>query len=193
MKKYSFGCYQLEIDMDATMKWYAQSKGWGCECGHCRNFLELAGKKELPVHIVEILDALGISPEKATYVGELYTDDAGVHYQFSYRIAGTFLEVPGKAGTEHQAEWRCCHEPYPYGAPDFPEPHFDLECYAALPWVLDEAKGWKGTGEYHARHHDSSNHNHAVNHAVSVTASKFSINLHSARCSLCYQSQISLV
>ena len=139
MKKYSFGCYQLEIDMDATMKWYARSKGWGCECGHCRNFLELAGKKELPVHIAEMLDALGISPEKATYVGELYTDDAGVHYQFSYRIAGTFLEVPGKDGAEHQAEWRCCHEPYPYGAPDFPEPHFDLEFYAALPWVLDEA------------------------------------------------------
>ena len=61
MKKYSFGCYQLEIDMDATMKWYAQSKGWGC-----------------------------------------------------------------------------CHEPYPYGAPDFPEPHFDLEFYATLPWVLGE-------------------------------------------------------
>jgi len=121
------------------MKWYGQSKGWGCECGHCRNFLELAGKKELPAHIVEILDELGISPEKATYVGELYTDDAGVHYQFSYRIAGTFLEVPGKAETEHQTEWRCCHEPYPYGAPDFPEPHFDLEFYATLPWVLGEA------------------------------------------------------
>ena len=30
------------------------------------------------------------------------------------------------------------HEIYPYGAPEFPEPHFDLECVMYLPWVLDE-------------------------------------------------------
>ena len=26
----------------------------------------------------------------------------------------------------------------PYGAPGFPEPHFDLGCTMYLPWVLDE-------------------------------------------------------
>ena len=134
MKKCSFGCYQLEIDMDATMKWYAQSKGWGCECGHCRNFLELAGKKELPVHIVEILDALGISPEKATYVCEIITEKHKVLYQFSYRMAGNIVNKRER-GTE-KIEWGevCCgHEPYPYGAPGFPEPHFDLECWVRFP------------------------------------------------------------
>jgi len=82
MKKRNFGNFQVELDVDATTKWYAQSKGWGCECSHCRNFLELANKKELPKHIIEILDELNISPEKATYVCELFTDETGIHYQF---------------------------------------------------------------------------------------------------------------
>ena len=140
MKKRNFGNFQVELDASATAKWYAQSKGWGCECSHCRNFLELANKKELPKHMIEILDELGISPEKATYVCELFTDDTGVHYQFSYRIAATMIGAQMKDNHENWSEGRCCHEPYPYGAPGFPEPHFDLEFYATLPWVLEEAQ-----------------------------------------------------
>lgn len=139
MKKRSLGNFQVELDLDATKKWYAQFKGWGCECGHCRNFLELTKKKELPTHIIETLDELDIAPEKATYVGELFTDDAGIHYQFSYRIAGTILYAP-ISDDENWNGGRCCHEPYPYGAPDFPSPHFDLEFYATLPWVLEETQ-----------------------------------------------------
>ena len=138
MKKRNLGKCQVELDMDATEKWYAQSKGWGCECSHCRNFLELAQKKELPKHIIETLDGLGILPEKATYVGELFSDDTGIHYQFSYRLAGTIMDTPNADDMESQKEGRCCHEPYPYGAPDFPKPHFDLEFYATLPWVLED-------------------------------------------------------
>lgn len=138
MKKRNLGKYQVELDMDTTAKWYAQSKGWGCECGHCRNFLELAQKKELPKYIIETLDGLGILPEKATYVGELFSDDAGIHYQFSYRLAGAIMDTPNADDMESQNEGRCCHEPYPYGAPDFPKPHFDLEFYATLPWVLED-------------------------------------------------------
>lgn len=138
MKKHNLGKYLVELDMDATEKWYAQSKGWGCECSHCRNFLELAQKKELPKHIIETLDGLGILPEKATYVGELFSDDTGIHYQFSYRLAGTIMDTPNADDMESQNEGRCCHEPYPYGAPDFPKPHFDLEFYATLPWVLED-------------------------------------------------------
>ena len=134
MNKHSFGKYQVEVDVDATATWYSNSNGWSCECGHCRNFLKLAKKKELPRHIIDILDEIGILPEKVTYVCELYTDDAGIHYQFSYRIAGTIIETENVSSDEV----RCCHDPYPYGAPNFPTPHFDLEFYATLPWVLDE-------------------------------------------------------
>ena len=140
MQKYKFGNYQAELDMDATMNWYTQFDGWGCACGHCRNFLYLARKKELPEYMIAILDALGIPPEKATYVGELFTDETGVHYQFSYRLAGVITDSPNANDDETQNNIRCCHEPYPYGAPDFPEPHFDLEFYATLPWVLEESQ-----------------------------------------------------
>lgn len=36
-----------------------------------------------------------------------------------------------------QFEGRWCHEPYPYGAPGLPNPHFNLESWATLPWGRD--------------------------------------------------------
>ena len=130
--------YQVELDEKATADWYTRSTGWGCKCGDCRNFLALAKKRAFLAPIVEALDSLGIPLEKATYVGELFKDEAGVHYQFSYRLAGTILAVPEQETVFDLSKGRCCHDPYPYGAPNFPEPHFDLEFGAVLPWVLDE-------------------------------------------------------
>lgn len=133
-KQHLFGC-MVEVDEASTHRWYATAEEWGCACGDCRNFLALARKRQLPAFVLEHLDKLGIPPEKATYVCRMYPDGDGQHYQFSYRIAGNILsvEATGEAG-------RCCHEPYPYGAPGFPEPHFDLELWVTLPWVLDEPR-----------------------------------------------------
>lgn len=131
---YSFFNFQVEADKTATRDWYARSKGWAYDCGHCRNFLTLARRRELPMTVSENLDKLGIPPEKATYVGALDPDEDGLCYQFSYRIAGNILS--GEADTKESG--RCLHETYPYGAPGFPEPHFDLEFCLTLPWVLDE-------------------------------------------------------
>lgn len=131
MQKCNLCDSQVEIDLEPTLNWYRNAREWGCECGHCRNFLELARKRKLPARVMEVLDSLYIPPEKATYVCELYTDDAGIHYQFSYRIAGKILS--GQLGGGNA---RCCHEPYPYSAPGFPEPHFDLEFYETLPWIV---------------------------------------------------------
>ena len=140
MEPISLYGYRAELDGEATRRWYASAGEWGCECGHCRNFLQLAKERTLPAPILETLAALGIPPEKATYVGELYTDEAGIHYQFSYRLCGSILSAPPQAGDDPYGS-RCCHEPYPYGAPGFPAPHFDLEFYATLPWALEEAIG----------------------------------------------------
>ena len=130
--------YLVETDLLATQKWYSQANAWGCSCGHCRNFLAHARGNLLPDSVQTVLKELKIPQEKATYVSELYTDEAGIHYQFSYRIAGRILAEPPR---EVPAMGRCCHEPYPYGAPDFPEPHFDLEFWVTLPWILEEASG----------------------------------------------------
>ena len=128
--------YQVEIDKKATKEWYAAAAEWNCSCESCRNFVSLARKRKFPEPVLKILDDLEIPPEKATYVCELYPDEAGVCYQFSYRIAGYIA-----SGEEHslvKTDWGgvcCCHEPYPFGAPGFPEPHFDLEFNIMLPFL----------------------------------------------------------
>lgn len=136
MQKRDLCGYQVEVDEAATRRWYEAADRWGCDCGNCRNFLKLAETNKLPLAVTQLLNELNIPPEKATYVCELHTDDRGLYYQFSYRIAGTIVDVPE---SEFSEGGRCCHESYPYGAPDFPEPHFDLEFFEILPWILDEA------------------------------------------------------
>ena len=133
-RNYNLFNYQVEVDETVTRDWYVRSKEWGCDCGHCRNFLTLARGRKLPTSVLDILDKFGIPPEKATYVCEMYPDGDGIRYHFSYRIAGSILG----GETDIKADGRCWHEPYPYGAPGFPEPHFDLEFWVTLPWVLDE-------------------------------------------------------
>ena len=133
-KRNLFGS-EVEIDDVSTRRWYADAEEWGCDCGDCRNFLVLARKRQLPAFVLEQLDKLDIPPEKATYVCQMYPDGDGQHYQFSYRIAGNILSAEATTGAV-----RCCHEPYPYGAPGFPEPHFDLEFWVTLPWVLDKPR-----------------------------------------------------
>lgn len=140
MTRRNFWGYETEIDGEATKNWYAQSEGWDCSCGHCRNFLALARERKLPQTVLDILDSLGIPPEKATYVCQLYGDGAGQFYQFSYRVAGDILnEGQAKPITADWGGGQCWHETYPYGAPGFPEPHFDIEFGIMLPWVLDES------------------------------------------------------
>ena len=125
-----------EIDEQATKEWYNASSEWDCSCGFCRNFLTLAHKRELPVLVLAILDNLHIPPEKATYVCGLYSDSKGGCCQFSYCIAGTI--IGGNERVSARKSWGdvcCCHDPYPYGAPDFPKPHFDLEFSVVLPFL----------------------------------------------------------
>ncbi len=139
MVRYDFFGTLVEVDEDATRSWYAKASKWGCECGHCRNFLLLAQQRKFPSLTLQALDAFDIPPEKATYVGQLYPTENGDCYQFSYRIAGTILTQGTDPSPLYDAGMGICtHETYPYGAPDFPTPHFDLEFSLKLPWVLEE-------------------------------------------------------
>lgn len=131
-----FWGYETVIDSAATEKWYASAEKGNCSCGHCRNFVALAQQRAFPLPVLEALDALAIPPEKATYVCELYPDRDGFRYQFSYRIAGTIIREPEQPQFHDWGCGNCGHEIYPYGAPGFPEPHFDLEFWVTLPWIL---------------------------------------------------------
>lgn len=141
MLRRNFWASEVEIDEETTAEWYAAKGPWDCECDDCQNFLKLARDNGLPEPVHSVLAELGISAEKATYVCEIMPKDGGHLYQFSYRIAGRILnETTAKSTVADWGEVRCCHEPYPHGAPVFPTPHFDLEFWVTLPWVL-EAQG----------------------------------------------------
>ena len=134
MKHYAMLNCEIEVDDEKTKQWYAKADEWGCDCGHCINFLEIARRNLLPNYVLEHLSFFGIPSAKATYVCCLNSDNKKPLYQFSYRIAGSILKHNASAIVE---DARFCHETYPYGAPDFPEPHFDIEFFAELPWIME--------------------------------------------------------
>ena len=134
MLEYNLFDYEVEIDENATKEWYARSEGWDCPCEDCKHFISLAKKKELPVVILEILEKFEIPPEKATYVCSITEENNEVLYEISYRIAGNIIkekivDIEGSG----RGDFYCAHNPYPYGAPNFPTPHFDLEFWVRLP------------------------------------------------------------
>ena len=109
MKKYDLFGYKVEVDKQATKEWYGKFKGWKCDCEHCKNFLLLAKKKQLPVIILDTLKEFEIPPEKPTYVCEITSKKDQLLYQFSYRMTGNVLQE--KADTQEELEWgeaRCC-------------------------------------------------------------------------------------
>lgn len=133
MTTFEWGGYTVEMDGEATKAWYNKADAWGCECGHCRNFLALARDRQLPPELLELLDELSIPPEKATYVGEFCMVNGKPYYQVNYRLAGRILSGPESKGELGFGE----KDSYPYPT-DFPTPDFDLSCFLVLPWVLKE-------------------------------------------------------
>lgn len=137
MQSYSIWDYSVEFDRAATVDWYEKSEGWGCECGDCQNFLALVKQKQLPAAVMESLLIFGALLEKPTYVCELYPTEQGHLYQFNYRVAGCILNDPHPHDSI-RFDWGsvCCgQDSYPYGAPNFPEPHFDLMFFVDLPFA----------------------------------------------------------
>ena len=150
---FEFFGFEAEVDLETTQSWYAAVKRQRRlydKATDVRNFRAAARKRQLPDFVLEQLDELGIPPQKATLITYLRTDEDGnVHYEFSYRMAGNILsgylpevdpDVYVSLPFPKGANGRCIHEPSPIVAPTFPEPHFDLEFAAIVPWMLDEPK-----------------------------------------------------
>ena len=150
---FEFFDFEVAVDLETTQNWYAAARPQRRRYDKgiaVRNFRAAAKKRLLPDYVLELLDELGIPPQKATFITYLSTDkDGNVHYEFSYRVAGHILSgyLPGVDPDVYAslpfasgANGRCIHEPSPIIAPTFPEPHFDLEFVAIVPWMLDEPK-----------------------------------------------------
>ena len=139
MIRLSLGGAAAEVDALQTRRWYAGAPAWACDCGHCRNFLALAQRRQLPPEVLAVLDRLEIPPEKATYVCEICHEKTTLFYQIGYRLAGVLLNPTPEPPEAEKMEIRLvCARCAPFEAPDFPEPSFELELWGALPWILDE-------------------------------------------------------
>lgn len=139
MRQFIWGGWTAEVDEAATRLWYQSALDWGCDCGHCRNFLALARARQLPEAILERLDELGIPPEKTTELSELYHEGDKLLYDLHYRVAGRIMARPAEDAPQSESGLWCMEEDfYPNGAEGFPEPCFDLSFSPWLPWVLDE-------------------------------------------------------
>ncbi len=138
MREISLFGLKAEIDEERTKIWYENAYEWGCECGDCMNFLSIADKGMLPDEVIEVLNSLHISPKKATYVCSMYPNGDKYCYQFSYRICGVFDETVKNQIKTNWGMVNLLHELYPYGAPNFPEPHFDLDFWVDFPRILNK-------------------------------------------------------
>ena len=137
MKKYDLFGYEVEIDEKATKDWYTNSEGWDCPCEDCKYFVSLAKQRKLPAIMLETLSQFEIAPEKATYVCSIYEENNEILYEICYRIAGNITkERMLDNENSKRKDFYCGHNSYPYGAPGFPETHFDLEFWIYIPKLI---------------------------------------------------------
>ncbi len=133
MKKMELWGSLVEVDEETTRAWYDSIEPWDCECDDCQHFLRLTAQGMLPEPVTDTLQLLGIAPEKVTYLCLIVGQGDKALYEFCYRLAGKILE---REDNDVRLDWGqgCCgHHSYPHGAPDFPEPYFDLIFFANLP------------------------------------------------------------
>ncbi len=134
MEQVIFG-WKLEVDEEATRRWYESAADWDCDCGHCRNFVA-QGDASFPEELRTVLAAFGVRPAKASYVCQIDREGEQNLYQIQYPLVGKILE----RGPESE-EFRVLtpdERTEPDGAEDFPQPRIELELWLWLPWVLDE-------------------------------------------------------
>lgn len=146
MEEFSFGGYQLSVDVERTRDYYAAHPlPWvTCTCAGCRNFVEAV--KLLPPKVKKFFTDLGVDPEKPAETSwNFYTRDAA-NGDAWYHICGTILERVDPPENQRFGEWLGISEKFDaaFGPEcdllpeDFPQPCFQMDVLFHLPWVLEE-------------------------------------------------------
>ena len=93
MTEFVFGPYRLEVDAEATRRWYDTygDDAGGCDCAYCRNFAAAAGT--LPTEAEAFLKPLGLSLRRLGEIGEYGPRPGGRWYMPMWHIAGRLLEA----------------------------------------------------------------------------------------------------
>ena len=87
MAEFVFGPYRLEVDAEATRRWYdtCDDETGGCDCAYCRNFA--AAAKTLPPEVEAFLEPLGLSLRRPGEIGEYGPRPGGRWYMPMWHIA----------------------------------------------------------------------------------------------------------
>lgn len=132
------GGYHIQVDVEATRKWYdiyGEPAG-GCDCAYCRNFT--AAVETLPPGVGEFLARLGLDLRKPGDASECGPVEGGRLYLPLYHLAGRLLEKgeePLLLAKGVNAWFATGRGPF---LRDFPEPCFQCWLSVTLPWVLAE-------------------------------------------------------
>lgn len=130
--------YAFETNVAANRAAYAKLSIPDCSCENCRNFC--LAVRHAPEALVAFFDSLGLSIEKSANVSSYsFGEKENVLYEGMYHLSGTIERIP------------MCAEPFEIAGASvhfhnnlamvpegFPFPHFQMEVFFRLPWVLDD-------------------------------------------------------
>lgn len=152
---FSFGDYELDIDVERTRQFYqtsAQMLTEGCDCAGCRNFR--AAYPQLPDPVKTFLEMLGadivMAPEMAVYNGD--RNKGTLFYNGFLHLCGTIRkdgavrtrEAPNRVHIEKESWYTVaegCSVMFTGDCAllekDFPTPVIQMEICLDAPWVLE--------------------------------------------------------
>ena len=95
MEHVEFGPWRITVDRDASRRIHAATpagSAFGCKCVSCENFA-LHKTIPYPHEFLELLDRLGIDPNKEIESYEYMSDERGVLYAGWFYFVGTFEDI----------------------------------------------------------------------------------------------------
>ena len=138
MRDMHIGGYHIQVEAEATWRWYdtCGDDTGGCDCAYCRNFAAAVGT--LPTEAEAFLEPLGLSLRRPGEIGEYGPRPGGRWYMPMWHIAGRLTErgeeeLPIAPGVT--AGFAVDMGPF---FQDFPEPFFQCWLSMTLPWLLKE-------------------------------------------------------
>lgn len=128
--------YKLDIDLEATRKYYDKSKEYECICSGCRNFIKAADM--LPEELKLQLKYLGVDYKKLMRVSAIIKQEESILYNCNFRVIGTMqVKEYGKPKEDILFIYSDDYSHF-YPCDDFPTPCLEGTFMVNLPWVIDE-------------------------------------------------------
>jgi hypothetical protein len=145
MEQIRLGDQIIGYDSVGTRTAYAGMKSGSaerCGCPYCRNFVAQRSTV-YPEKFRQLLDQLGIDPEKEGDVYEGGPEGSLMEYGGWFYLAGELIEAGERmadAGPDFQYFFRPSHRPSPLA--DFGDGVLALEFSTRLPWVISDEPEW---------------------------------------------------